>query len=752
MEIDTYMATPSGMSARVDALLTGTGLVDTEPSYDEGNSGLSVRLTCRDRIGAAMRWTNTGQSRIPRRVLNNTTLPGVVQEMQGLGSQIPWGLLSSTSAVPSGFMPPIPSGLLPRGSSYSAPYWFAGWAPWSQDVSPVTGVVVTTTAGGDCPQRDFAVLVFAADAADNVSDPEPYFVAAPDTTVVAPNQTIHVEWNASVEATKYFCVLYANYFGWRPQQCIETTGLSCDFNHAFDPPDPGTGYADGATGIEQVAYYYSARSKSGPLRSEWHEVEDPTNWPAIFGTTIILPNSKTRPIRVFWGDVGSPAYEAKRFGTDLVFPVPATQTEDGLIYFDDDFFNVGGVANSEVDRPMGRVKVEYTRDIFLADGNLWHEFHIAGVPCKDVGDWYYDPGGDPTDVEINLSSGTEFLIPKSGNTDWTAVFGTKRYRDIVGADGITRRYTMMYARGTRGEAMASGFSILTLNLEGVESQGDCDGSLITDLMDQCKHFLQYFAVASGEGYTSGLYGDVPRQGVGLLPIVDEDSFDDVKAMFELELDGGLVGAGITGAGGELVDVSVELKRWMMSGHFRLGPNRNWQVSAYALNERLTSSGVSAKLTDQFDLHRRTFKPTPRLTELQNAFRYWYQRDYVQHGGWLVDDQEETTASSITNWGLTRYGDDLSFHYLEDPAVVRYVLDKYKRFRANVPMYAEFEGDLCLMGAAYDIGTYHKLDHFRGPRLSGWANRVMWVLGHTFLPRSRRVRLNVLDVTPLISGG
>src|SRR6185295_12531014 len=105
-----------------------------------------------------------------------------------------------------------------------------------------------------------------------------------------------------------------------------------------------------------------------------------------------------------------------------------------------------------------------------------------------------------------------------------------RYQDIIGSDGVTRRYTMGYARGTKGDAVASGISIVTVNVDGIEDVGDCTGAVITDLHDALVHFLNYFVVASGEGYTSGLWGAPPRQGYANDLIVNVATFDAVKTM------------------------------------------------------------------------------------------------------------------------------------------------------------------------------------------------------------------------------
>lgn len=756
-EVEAYLVTPAGRKLQYDATKIATGLVDSDPTYDNQTAGMSVQLSCRDRVGISMGWTNVGQSKLPRRVISNTTLPGVVPAMVGKGAPIPWGRLSSEIVVPEGFVPPIPSGISARGAfidQFGPPtYWVGGYAPWNQTVPAVTGLALSAGAGGDCPERQFAVQVFPVDASNNVGDPSPFVPGDTTVTLSAGNQTVHVSWSGI--AAKYYVVLYANWFGWRAQQIIETTGLSCDFDHAFDTPDPGTGYATGAVRVPAAPfYYYSARSKISSIVSDWHEVAFPTEWPEQFARSITLPNGKTRPSRLYWVPVvsGADTYQVKKRGAGgapIIFDMLPSSLEDGLLYWDDDYNDSDAlVAGADDERAAGRLKGFYTRDVDLPDGNTWREIMLAGVPIKDVSSWYYDPGGDPENIEVNQGNGTDFLIPKAGTTEWPSVLGAARYRDIVGTDGVTRRYMMAYAKGVKGDLIASGTSVITFDVEGVEANGDCEGDLIEDLHDQTVHELNQFVVASGEGYTSGDWLPAPTQSEDDSLIVDVDSFTALKEMRQAEVPGGLVAAGVTGFNGELIDVSEWLKRRCMSGDFRMGPSLTWQIKAAAINQNLSPLFIDTELSDVYDIHTRTFKPTPRLTELQNVFEYRHKRDSAT-GNWLVDNQTYRNEESIANWGIVKQGEDLSFHYIEDAAVVDLIRSRHVSRRSNAPMYVVGEFGLCQLSSTFDIGEYFKLTHWRGVGSQGWSNRLMWIISHTFIPSTKRVRLECLDVTDLL---
>jgi hypothetical protein len=753
-ELDAYMITPSGRRNFMTPLKLATGLVDTDPEFDTRDQAMTVRVSCRDRLGVAMGWTSTGQSKLPRRVLNQTTLPGVASTMDGKGAPLPWGLLSSNIVVPSGFSAPTPNGIAARGSFVEGGvFWVAGYAPWNQSIAPVTNLSAIGVAGGDCPERTYAVQVFPVGTGERVGDPTPYVNGDVQVAITSPNQIIEVSWDPSPDAIRYYVVLSAFYFGWRQQQVITTTGTTVQFNHAFDTPSPGTGFADGATAVAPTGVrYYSARSKNGPIVSNWHEVENPSLYPEQTGFSFALPNGAIRPIRIYWNPAtGAAAYQIKKRAagpfTPLLFNSSNATIEGGLFYWDDDWNDAEALTGDPVpERASGRVKAHYVRDVQLPDGDTWQELIIAGAAIKQVDDWYYDPGGDSSNVQVNQGDGTDFVFPKPG-TAWDSMF-TTRYRDIQGTDGIPRRYTMAYARGEKGRLIASGISMITVNLQGIEDVGDGTGDVITDLHDQTLHELNYFVVASGEGYTSGLWGAVPRQGYEDLPVVDDESFVRVRTMRENEITGGYVAAGITGANGELIDVSTWLKRRCVSGDFRLGPNRFWQISCHAINEFLSPLFITEELTDEFDIHRRTFKPQPRLSELQNVFAYRYNRNYVLNN-WDIDGQVVRDETSIEHWNLVKQGEDLEFHYVTDAGVAEQVLSKHMHRRVNAPMYVPLEGGLCLLSEEYDVGRYFKLKHWRGVQVGGWVDRVMWVVANTFMPSTKRVRLECLDVTSLL---
>jgi hypothetical protein len=771
IDVDAYIITPVGRAFGLSALTLGTGRVEADPEFDPRDQAMSVKLSCRDRIGVAMGWTANGQSKLPRRILNQTTLPGVIARMSGKGSCIPYGYL--TNQPPNDTLPAPSVVTYPDKGSFDTGDGriTAAFAPWNSDIDSPVGVMVTTSSGGSVSLvgpagANYQVQVFPRKAG-RVGNPTPWVAENAPITVTPGNQTVNVSWtNGGSNVDDHLVILsypdpsvtHRSYF----IQSLIATGTSVAFT--VSPP----AWAPAAKPIDASAYtpdtillaegntaLYTLRAKDGVSRSP---LIDPT---IVAYSPVRFPNGTIRPIRVYFNPTGVPQYElvvanpSDPIAWQWILTKPNTLIEASLNYIDDTWNYAAAVPfSSQVStRPVGRLRGDYVRTIELITGGsgsvsagTWGEIHIAGVPLKALETCYYDTGNPSDAVEINPADG-DIIYPKAGS-DWDTYFPT-RYRDIIGADGVSRRYTMAYVRGSRLQALASGSATISFDVQGVEYRGDGEGVLITDLHDQFFHLLNYFVVAPGEGYTSGLYGTAPRQGYDNRYIVDQASFIEVRDMRLAEIPGGLPGVGVVGALGELVDVATEMKRWCMSGDFRIGPNRNWQIVARAIDKNLSPLFISEILTDEFDIQARTFKPQPRISELQNVFQVKSKRNYVT-SGWFVEGQTYIDAVSVDNWDLTKQGEDLEFSYLEDPIAVDLVFGRHRERRVNAPMYATLIGSMCLVDSAYDIGKYVKIKHWRGVAAGGWTNRVFWILDNTFLSRTKQVQLDLLDVTDLIS--
>jgi hypothetical protein len=755
-EIEVFAVTPDGRHDQVSPKVIATGFTDADPAFDEQQAAMSVRFTCRDRIGIAMGWTSTGQAKVPRRVLTPITLPGVVPAARGLAAPFWYGRHGS-GIQPSGIATVpvwdddasrcgfIDGGILNNG--------------YGDGVLPApSGFAVSAVSGGSMPDQDFYVQVYAVDGSGNLGTPSPFCFAAGVVTVAAPDSSVQVSWSAVPGAAKYYAVLGWNFFGVRPTgQFLETTGTSVTFTKSqatnqpvnFDVITPGAQIAG-----DGQFYFYAVRSKNGTVRSVLAQPD------AFIRSEPTFPGNKLRKGRIWWQSTGAPEYEVLRRGPgdpnrpyDWMWVIPSGQYDAGagLHYFDEDWALTGAIPlGGDTEHPAGRVKPFYSRDVLFPDSITRREFLFAGTAVRGVTDWYYDPGTSAADVEINEDDGTVWLFPKTTPSAWESYFTTK-FRDVVGADGITRRYSAGYGHGPKADAVASGTARLTLNLEGIETSGAGTGDLIEDLHDIALHQLRNVIVTSGEGYLSGLWNQTPRMGFNSICVINEESFDNLKTVRQTELTGGLIAAGALGANGEQIDVSDALRRLQLSGDMRFYTNRFWQIAITAHNETLTESELSPELSDDFDIHLRTFRPMPRLSELQNIFAYNYDANHVD-GGWHVENQQHINQDSVSRWRMARDGDALDFHYLTDPLVVQYVLMRIVRRKGDAPNYISLEGDKCLMSADYDVGRYFPARHWRGLSVSGWTGRPLWIQDVIYNRATGRVRLDCMDVAYLVPSG
>lgn len=409
-------------------------------------------------------------------------------------------------------------------------------------------------------------------------------------------------------------------------------------------------------------------------------------------------------------------------------------------------------------RARGLVKAFYVGDRTLPDLNSYRTFMVAGCALKGNYTWYYDPAPDDPaaagSVETNPS---DFFFP--GTAGWNSVFGnTDLYEDIVGSDGITRRWALAYGSGAKADLVASGIAMLSWDGDGIEASGTGLGAVVTDLHDQfALAYENLIAIDEGEGYTTGDWVRGRTFSSDVIPIFDYIANEQLKTMRADELEVSnrdeWEGAGILGAFGESIPVGEAMKQFAMCGDFRQAPNRFWQLTDQAINLNLTEDDVTP-LLDKYDIHVRTFKPGARLDEFVTHFTYQYRRDYAVDGEWIQDENANNgvlqTRDEVAeaNWGGERTLGNLQFQFMRDAVILNRLIFVIRKRKMNEPpMYIDLEGSICLTGPEFDVGKYVALDHWRGPQMSGWAGRPLWILENTPIPETRRVKLELLDLWP-----
>src|SRR6185436_4689719 len=203
-------------------------------------------------------------------------------------------------------------------------------------------------------------------------------------------------------------------------------------------------------------------------------------------------------------------------------------------------------------------------------------------------------------------AGGDLLVPTLG-TGWAAAMGAPVYVDYNG-----HRYTVIYARGSKGEKAALGEQPLFLNVEGIETNGDGTGALLTSLIDQYLHVMQNWLIGdyqSGAWLPSPVFPDEPT-----LPQIDAASFAKAKGISEQRIPGGYVGAIQFGLDGAFFSVRDAIAQMNVSCDVNSGFNYRTQFIVSMQSEEISSLGAAQAVTQMRDIIRDTFNIESLVSE------------------------------------------------------------------------------------------------------------------------------------------
>lgn len=742
-EVAVYMISDAGRRAKAVPRLIAWGVVDGSPQL---NADLTVELPCRDLVGGAVEdWGLDTQALIPRRVIAPPEFPEARKEVLELGVPFPYGVLSDGESQ-VGTAPTLAINTdKARGGSNAGGDWVNGAGDMGHLAPPATVTVSEVAAnGGDMGADAHSALVFyigvtTIDADGHEGDPNPFVRDATDITLAGADSTIHVEWDAVASAATYRIYCGAYWFGVVFLQYIETASLSCDFTKA-----PAFGVTPTASTITPGAHVL-----------DW----TPGAW---FCVSAVMADGETAKSVYSWGD-GHPQLRKSRLEWEAVtgalsyrvyrgalltpqtprymWEVPSTQ-----LYFDHDWSTSAAIDLSTIQPPHGAVQPIYVGEVML-DGVQWHELLVAGCAIEEIASWAYRVGTGS--IEWNAGAGTDYLIP--GATGWPF---PATYRDIAGDDGVVRRRTVIYAAATvgwapgatavtKGDHIADGSATFRINLSGIEDVGDGSGEVITDLYQQAVHFFNHLLLTN---YLTGDWSTPPMFPGTSICLVNCPSFTALTNQRKAEIAGGYVGAWIAGASGERTTAQEWIGRLGRSGSFRLGPNRFWQLKAWAVNPALDTSALPT-IVDIHDVEGATGDPLPNQAQLWNVVPYTYGPPFDSDPDWLGEATVKDD-DSVLAYRREYPADLLDLYCLRSPLVAAHAAGQHLLFSKVVPVYIEPEGDLRL--SAYDHGSAFKYSHFRGLGASGYVERNFVVVGVTMVPMSRRIRLEAVDVTPMLT--
>jgi len=424
-------------------------------------------------------------------------------------------------------------------------------------------------------------------------------------------------------------------------------------------------------------------------------------------------------------------------GTDRPFQEIFTGPADG-----DDWIDISlGTTTVIEDRGKGQVKPIYVGD-YTIGGVVYKGALICGHAVKRL------VAGYMNDKRVDLSTDTDWLTPNRAAA-WAAAGFTTSYTDING-----RRYTIVYLTGTPGEilagtvAPAAGSPGIMFNVDGVEDVGDGTGALITDGLDQYKHFMKNFVLASYQG------GDWPAAAPVFdddaeLAMIDEASFDAAKMTATTRLSGGYPGAWIIGANGERRVVRDVLARLNTSFDVDCYFNRKTQFAVSMEAENIASINDATILDDTLDIFARTFSVEDRLNEHYNVMPFFYAHDYSAHApdGWSSKG-EYSDASSIENYRQTKRSPDIFLWCVRDQAVAEDVAQRRLRRTKNPPRYVRWT--VGLQGLNHEIGDIVRLTHHEGVGAAGWSTNPVRITRHEVDPDEYTVTIEGYDLSLLFT--
>lgn len=386
----------------------------------------------------------------------------------------------------------------------------------------------------------------------------------------------------------------------------------------------------------------------------------------------------------------------------------------------------------------------------------YHVWLVAGHAVSDIPFWRIDDAA-------TASEGADWLVPT--HPGWVAAFGAPYvdYRSPV--YGTTRRYTLIL--GVSGnadpDACADGTKQLTVGVVGVEDEGNGTGTVITDRIQQYKHFLiNFVARHGGRGYQSGHWLTNPTWDLFDAPvsIVDADSFDACSAIGVIRLpgvgspsDAGYLGAAVIGAkAGDRQSVRHWIAEWNRSCGVRFGITHFGQFRVTMLHPTAAVKAAAPLYTDVSETLKETFGTDIGWADQANRIPFKADYDHA-NGVWTLNDSAIADAS-VANYGRMIDGEAREYLFAPGITMAFHLAHIESLMFAEPPRVITFA---CTVGpdgvddslGYRDLGDYVRFRHFDAVSNTFSEVRLGQVVRHQVDAGGRRVLVDVLDCEDLI---
>ncbi len=402
--------------------------------------------------------------------------------------------------------------------------------------------------------------------------------------------------------------------------------------------------------------------------------------------------------------------------------------------------------------------------IYLGEEGAYHLWMVCGHACADIPEvlvWTPDPDIAGLGTSASVLADGDWLIPHT-----SAPAYEDRHSYTYGND---RRYTLI--RGLVGnedaDACALGEKTLTCFVDGVEPIGDGTDAVITDRIQQYKHFLINFVANRGQNsYQSGAWLANPTWTVfdTTVPIVEEGSFDACSAIAEIRLPievgetAAYIGAAIIGAtASDRASVKRWITDWNRSCGVQFGITHLGEMRVFMLHPTDAIKAAAPLYTDAYEILENSFGINFRWQDKVN--RVPFRADYEHTSGEWKTADVASIDQSITLYGHEITGDvreypfapgiTMSFHLARLEALVRMHPPRLIQLEATVgpinQTVATSRGDSL---GYLDLGDYIRYQHFAAVGYPAEI-RLAQVVRHQVQAGKRRVLIEALDCEELI---
>lgn len=464
-------------------------------------------------------------------------------------------------------------------------------------------------------------------------------------------------------------------------------------------------------------------------------------------------------------------------------PIPFRKIGDGpLSLFDEVYesldreapepqiYGIHRRTTADVPSPQGFEYVPTYIGTRTLSGGQYHAWLVAGHACAGIADVQTVTSalGSPAESFIHTSvlgdEGAIWLIPHYAG--YLAEFGAP-YEDLRSDTyGVDRRYTIVYGLvgASDPEACANGDLTLVVHVEGVEPVGDGSGAVITDRIQQYKHWLiNYVANYGASSYQSGAWLTTPSWDVfGVLkPIIEEDTFDACSEIAAARLpiadplqdyDAGYIGAAIIGArSGDRSSVKRWIADWNRSCGLRFGVNHYGQIRVFMLNPTDAIKAAAPLYTDNFEILDGSFQALIGWPDKVN--RIPFKTDYHHETGvWRTVDVAQA-ADAIQNYGKAISSEDREYPFAPGITMANHLAVLETRVRKDPPRHVVLEAtvgpDYNNQSLGYlDLGDYIRYTHY-GAIAEQNEIRLAQVVRHQVQAGRRVVQVEAFDCEELI---